>query len=254
MNDFLLGISTYLTGLRAVAKHGLWGYLLLPILLTFIVAALLLTSGWAVSDDLGGYLVQWYPYERGSGLVTTIASVLSGSAVVVLGLLLFRYIIIILCAPVLSILSEKLEKKLNPNAALPPFSIAKFTKDIVRGVTLSVRNISRELLFTIPLLLLGLIPFLTPFTTVLVFAIQAYYAGFGNIDFLLERRYSFRESISFVRRNKMLALGNGVVYMGLLLIGIGFLIAPTLGTVAATVAALDRVSPTTTAATEHDLI
>ena len=61
------------------------------------------------------------------------------------------------------------------------------------------------------------------------------------LDYTLERHLNVRDSIHFVRANRMLALGNGVVFMGLLAIGIGFLIAPPLGTIAATVETVKRL-------------
>ncbi|NJL75514.1 MAG: EI24 domain-containing protein [Saprospiraceae bacterium] len=99
-----------------------------------------------------------------------------------------------------------------------------------------MRNIIRELIFTLLLLFASLVfPVITPFTAVLIFIIQSYYAGFGNMDYTLERHFNFQESIQFVRANKGLAIGNGLVFVWLILLGIGFLIAPPLSTIAATI-------------------
>ena len=38
------------------------------------------------------------------------------------------------------------------------------------------------------------------------------------MDYTLERHFTYRESISFVKRNKGTALGNGIVFMAMLLI------------------------------------
>ena len=46
----------------------------------------------------------------------------------------------------------------------------------------------------------------------------------------------------------MLALGNGLVFMGLLAIGIGFLIAPPLAAIAATLETTKRLDLTTQSA------
>lgn len=113
--------------------------------------------------------------------------------------------------------------------------------DLARGLRIALRNIFRELGATMLLLLLGLAPIFAPFSAILIFIIQSYYAGFSNLDFALERHYRFRESVKFVQNNRMLAIGNGAVFMFLLYTFIGLLVALPLGTVAATIAATKRV-------------
>ena len=96
---------------------------------------------------------------------------------------------------------------------------------------------------TIFLLIIGLIPVFTPFTTALIFLLQSYYAGFGNMDFTLERHFKFKESVRFVKKNRGLAIGNGIVFMLLFLSVVGFLFALPLGTVSATIQSLKKIDP-----------
>ena len=90
-------------------------------------------------------------------------------------------------------------------------------------------------------LLLGLIPLVGFLSPVFLFTTQAFYAGFGNLDYTLERHFSVVESSRFVRKYRFLAIGNGAVFMLLLMTGIGFLIAPPLATVAATFESVERL-------------
>jgi len=97
-----------------------------------------------------------------------------------------------------------------------------------------VRNLGKELLLTIPILLLKIIPIVNIFSTVLLFLVQAYYAGFGNMDYTLERHFKYRESINFVGRHRGIAIGNGIVFMLCLLIPIvGIIIVLPLSVTAA---------------------
>ena len=141
----------------------------------------------------------------------------------------------------MSPLSEKVENHLLGKSTTIKFSISQMLKDLLRGIRIALRNIIREIFYTLLLLLLGLIPFFSPFAPFLILAVQSFYAGFGNIDYTLERHLNVRNSIRLVRANKGLALGNGLVFMGLLAIGIGFLIAPPLAAVAATIETTKRL-------------
>ena len=89
---------------------------------------------------------------------------------------------------------------------------------LLRGLKINLRNLAWELLLSIPFLLLSLIPVVGVLATASLFLIQAYYAGFGNMDYTLERHFSYRESINFVKAHRGFATGNGIVFMLFLLI------------------------------------
>ncbi|HFB99615.1 MAG TPA: hypothetical protein ENJ53_02310 [Phaeodactylibacter sp.] len=78
---------------------------------------------------------------------------------------------------------------------------------------------------------------------ILIFLIQAYYAGFGNLDYTLEGHYSVRESNRFVKEHRWLAIGNGTMFLLLLGTGVGFLVAPPLAAVAGAIETVKRVEP-----------
>ncbi|HHS95342.1 MAG TPA: EI24 domain-containing protein [Phaeodactylibacter sp.] len=139
-------------------------------------------------------------------------------------------------------LSQKIEQQLLGQIGTDNgFQLSKAIKEIIRGLRISLRNIFFEIMWTAPLFILGLIPALSFFTTILMFLIQAYYAGFGNMDYTLERHLDVKESIRFVRKNRGLAIGLGTVFLLLLSTGIGFLVAPPLATAAATLSTSKRL-------------
>ena len=99
-----------------------------------------------------------------------------------------------------------------------------------------------ELLLTIPILLLGFIPVIGLFSTVLLFLVQAYYAGFGNMDYTLERHFKYNESLQFVSNHRGLAIGNGIVFMLFLLIPvIGVILVLPLSVTAASVKTVEAL-------------
>lgn len=244
IQGFIDGITSYAKALRLISRFRLWGYVWLPGLLSVLLGLAIFGTAWGLGDNIGGWIGQFYPeYWWGGQVVQRIANVFGGLLVVALGLILFKHLVLAISSPFMSFLSEKIEKKLG-GAGEVPFSLSRAVSDLVRGITIALRNIIRELFFTVLLLLLGLIPVFSPFIAILIFLVQAFYAGFGNMDFTLERHFRVRGSVRFVRRHRGLAIGNGAVFLLLLLTGIGFLFALPLGTVAATTETIRRLEGT----------
>ena len=241
MQRILNGATTYLRGLQLIAQHGLWLYFWMPVLLSLILGFLVLGTAWNISDDLGSWLIGFYPFDWGRATFEKIATVMGGVSLVAFTLLLFRYLIMAIASPFMSLLSEQLERKMFPERASVPFSIARMLSDLLRGIRIALRNIIREVLLTVVLLAVGIfIPLLSPAIPILIIILQSYYAGFGNFDYTLERRMGVRESVQFVRHHRTLAIGNGLIFVLLLMTIVGFLFALPLGTAAATVVVLEQ--------------
>lgn len=240
-SDFFSGIKSYGRAFQIIGKLNLWGFTLIPMLITFVLMGIIGFSAYGLADNLGNWLISWWRWEWGSTFITGVGSWLGGILIFILGVLSLKYIVLIVVAPFMSILSEKIEAKVTGYKSNATFSLNKAIKDMLRGLRLALRNISRELFFTLILILVGFIPLVGVVSSILIFLVQSYYAGFGNTDYTLERHYTFRESIEYARKNMGLMIGNGVVFMLLLMTGIGFLFAPTLSTVAATLETLDRL-------------
>ena len=240
LTDYLAGLRAYFDVLSLFGRYRLWPYMLIPMLIALAIGGGFLAVAWGISDDIGHWLISFYPWDWGSSVVEKIAEVFGGIAVVAIGFILIKHLTMAIASPFMSMLSERIEKQemASPD---PTMSIGLFFSQMVRGLRIALRNIVRELFFTILLLLLGLIPLFTPFTTILIFLVQAYYAGFGSMDYTLERYGNVRESVRFVRRNRGFALGNGTVFMLLFLTGVGFLFALPLSTAAATPGTLRRL-------------
>lgn len=239
--SFVQGIASYFRAFQFISRHRLWSYVLAPILISLVVGLLILTTTWAYSDNLGDWIVENYPWERGKSLVDSLSGFLGTLIFGVFGLLVFRHIVMALSAPVMSPLSEKIEEILMGKSGEVSFSLAKAVEDLIRGIRISLRNLIRELGITLLLLLFGMVPLFSIFSGAGIFLLQSYYAGFGNIDFTLERHLGVKDSVRFVRKNAGLAIGNGLVFMLLLLTGLGFVLALPLGTVAATLETVKRL-------------
>lgn len=241
LKDFFAGITAYGKTLGLISELRLWGYVLIPGLLSLALGIGIIFGAISISDNIGGWLISLYPFEWGREVLEKVANVFGGLLVAALGLILFKNLVLAIASPIMSPLSEKVEKHLTGSPGHVSVTFSEIMSDVVRGIRISIRLIVRELFFTLILLLIGLIPIFSPFVAVAIFILQAYYAGFGNMDFALERHFRVSGSVQFVRQHRALAIGNGVVYLLLLVTGIGFLFALPLGVIAATVETVKRV-------------
>jgi len=152
-----------------------------------------------------------------------------------------KYVILILLSPVFAFLSEKVDEKLTGKQY--PFDLFQLIKDVFRGVLIALRNLTIEL-FLIAILTLSSF-FAGPLAILLVpvlWLISSYFYGFSMMDYTSERRkYSISNSVQFVRKNKGIALGNGMMYSVFDMIPVvGIVFAPINAVVGATISIIEK--------------
>ncbi len=212
----LNGLLAYKDALPLISKLNLWKYFAVPMLISFITALSIGFSAYGFSDDLGSLISSLWIWEWGASTVRTISAIASALLIIALGLIAYKHIVMALSAPFMSPVSEKIEAHLYAN--VHQHRNTSNASQLLRGLKINLRNLAWELLLSIPFLLLSLIPVVGVLATASLFLIQAYYAGFGNMDYTLERHFSYRESINFVKAHRGFATGNGIVFMLFLLI------------------------------------
>lgn len=233
------GFLSYFSVLGFIGKHRLYGYFMISGIISLILGAVIFSMSYFLSDDLGALLFKLYPFERWSDYVLKILNVTAGGIIALLGIIIYKYLLLICVSPFMGPLSAKVEEIITGVSNESKFSLKQTSYEIIRGIRLSLRNIVRELSLTLLLVILGLIPLFTVFVTPIIFLVQSYYAGFSNLDYYLERRANLKQSISYVKRNRGMAIGNGAGFMLLLLIPVlGLFLAPVMSTVAATKSAI----------------
>lgn len=216
MNGIMNGVQAYFDAFQVINKLKLWKYFLVPILLSVLTASVIGVLAYSLSDNLGNYISSIWPWEWGQETFQTISEIFGGLIILTLGFLAFKHIILAISAPFMGPISEKIEVHLTGVKSLEKRSSP--AKLLIRGIKIAIRNLFRELILTVPILLLGLIPIIGIFSAVLLFLMQAYFAGFGNMDYTLERHFNYSDSVKFVKRNRGLATGNGILFMLFLLV------------------------------------
>ena len=227
------GIRAYGGSFQLISKLGLWKYFGVPILISILTFVLVGFTAYGLSDNIGGFIAKAWVWEWGSETFRSISNFFGGLLIVVIGFILYKHIIMALSAPFMSPVSEKIEAHLLGEAY--EHRNTKFSAQLWRGIRINVRNLFMELLFTIPILIFSFIPVVNIFTSILLFLVQSYYAGFGNMDYTLERHFKYDESLKFVRSHSGIAMGNGIVFMAMLFIPvIGIILVLPLSVTAST--------------------
>ncbi len=232
--NFGVGFKAYGKAIEMVFSKHLWWYLLFPVLLNIIF----LVAGWLGIGSLSDWVENWLQSAMkieddsfwGAEYLTPVSDYIAGIAGgfvwLVLKFTFFfvfarfgGYIIIICLSPVFSFLSERTEELLTGNEY--PFNGDQVMRDVVRGVLIASRNLFIELFYMFAVFILGLfIPFIGGLLgSFFLFFISSYFYGFSFIDYTNERRrLSIKQSVQFMRKNKGLAIANGLVFSFFLLI------------------------------------
>ncbi|PTM09386.1 MAG: coproporphyrinogen III oxidase [Bacteroidetes bacterium] len=238
IKNIFIGIKAYAGAFELISKLKLWKYFVIPILISIITAVFIGLSAYGFSDNIGQFISSIWKWEWGKETFTTISEIFGGLIIIVIGLVLYKHIIMALSAPFMSPVSEKIEAHLlgEDSKLKHQHRNTSFQEQLWRGIRINIRNLFMELWLTAIILIISLIPVIGWFTSLFLFFIQAYYAGFGNMDYTLERHYKYSESLTFVRKNRGIAVGNGIVFMLFLLIPvIGVILVLPLSVTAASI-------------------
>jgi len=238
------GIQAYFSAFSTLNKLKLWRYFAIPIGISFILGIVILVTAYGLSDNLGSYIASIWKFGWGKETVTSISYFIGGLIVLALGIVIFKHVLMAIIAPFMNPISEKIELHFIGDISNKGTGFKAQTSALARAIRLNLRNLIVEILWIIPLFIFSFIPLIGFIFLILIFLVQSYYAGFGNMDYTLERYFSYKESVAFVRRNRGIAIGNGIVFMSILLIPIvGILIVLPLSVVASTTETLKALHP-----------
>ena len=209
--DIALGFRSYRQAFRFIKEHKLWIYFVLPMLVFFLIYY----TGFSIESSRNSLSA-----GEDDGFFMRIWKLILSGILGVLGYVIFnfmRYILIILISPILSIVSERVEKILTGNTY--KFNFKQLISDVKRAINISIRNMIWELGITFLIMVgVGIINFIIPFdlsfvTAILMTLVAFYYYGFGFIDFLSERRrLTIQESVIFVRKHRGFTVVLGLVF------------------------------------------
>ncbi len=245
IREFFAGVNAYFKAYRVIKRHNMWRYFLAPGFMSLFYVLALIITGWVYVDDFSAHVMaEWIPGFLKGGVTAFFTAFLLWIVLLLTGYMTYKHAVLILFSPILGYLSEVTEKAVYHEAG-PDFDVRQLLKDILRGLVINLRNIAFTLALSLMAWLIVFIPIIgAVISPVLLFLIQFYYNGFGLADYTLERkRYSVRESVRFVSDHRPRIIGVGMVFMLIIFVPVlGWFTAPTLGTVAATLAVLEKIN------------
>lgn len=245
IKGFVIGFRAYFEAYQILSRLRLWKYFAIPVVLSVIIFLIIGILSYFLSEDIGNYIANfWFstfwPWDHGKNTIHNISNFLGALIVIVVGFIAFKHLIMALSAPFIGPISNIIEEDLTRMVSQRENSSS--LQLLSRGLRIALRNFIRELLLTLPILCFGLIPVIGLLSPILLFLLQSYFAGFGNMDPTLERHLSYKESILFVKKNKGLAIGNGVVFVLFLFIPFfGVLLVLPFSVTAATIATVKLI-------------
>lgn len=233
VSSFFDAISSFLNAFGYISKHKLWGYCIIPAIICLFIAVLIAYWFAGYAQDISEWAISKYPWEWGREAIGKIGKVLGTIFSIALSLASYKYLVLIISSPFMSLLSEKVEE-IEMGHTETSWSLSSLFYDLIRGIRINIRNLLKEIFYTLLLMLAGLIPVIGMVNVIGIFLVQAYYAGFGNIDFVLERHFGLVQSTHFVKKNRAFAIGIGTAFLLTSATIVGLLFAAPLATVAST--------------------
>jgi CysZ protein len=240
--DFTSSIKAYGQAFELAGKLKLWKYFFIPAIIGLIVGILIITAAWYLSEPIGEKIGSYWPFDFWKEAMMSFSVFLGGVFVILIGAIIFKHAVMAFSAPFMTPVSEKVEMYITGKSLDQTDTSAEYVAALVRGIRINVRNLIIEMLITLPLVILSIIPLINIFTSFMLIYVQAYFAGFGNMDYTLERYCNYSETKFFVRNNKGIAVGNGLIFHLLLAIPVfGVMLALPLSTIAATTETIKKL-------------
>jgi len=171
IQDISLGLRSYTGALRFVIKNKMWPYFIIPIIVFGVIIYLGFQMEAGEKEAKAALADSNFFYMIWGWIKIAFYFVMS-----YLFLQLTRYVMLTALSPLLSIVSEKVEKILTGNTY--KFNLKQLIKDVKRALLIATRN--------------------------------------SFLDYVMERRrLTIKESIKFVRKHKGVAIALGSLFVGL---------------------------------------
>jgi CysZ protein len=199
------GMRHALGGFRLIMKPGVRAFVVIPLLINIVVfVAALGGVGLALDYGLDRYLGGWPEWTH--WILWLIFGLLAAIAV----FFTFSLLANVIAGPFNGVLSEAVERYLDPHTEAPPFTWRRLPQEAARSIRAELQKLVYIALRALPLVLISLIPGLNIVAPVLWFLFGAWMLSLEYLDCPLGNHGRvFPAVIQTLRAQRRLALGFG---------------------------------------------
>ena len=209
MGNLFAGANYLIRGLKLLFKPGIRAYVIIPLLINCLLFIVLINYS---AQEFGGLLdglmhkipdwLQWL-----SWLLWLLFSV----SILLILFFTFSLVCNLVGAPFNGLMAEAVERYLTGSTSeMPPFSLTRFIADIVPSLLNEVKKIVYFLLWSIPFLILFLIPGVNLAAPVLWFLFSAWMLALQYTDYpMANHLLLFSQQRKLLRSQSMRTLGFG---------------------------------------------
>lgn len=236
--EFSQSTLAYYEAFQFVRKHNLKGFILSAAFFNFFAFVFVGFIAWIYTGKLIDLIYSSFSFpedwQEWGSFLEILTAILIRILLILLYINLFKYIVLIIFAPVLAILSERTQNILNQQKK--SINLFRLVSEIGRGMMMAFILINLNIIIYLALVVLSVvIPFLAPAFVILVFLLESFFFGASMLDYRNEYyQLSIKSSLKKIFRHKGLVLGNGLALNLFILIPfVGVLFAPSFALVAA---------------------
>ncbi|MDF1753716.1 MAG: EI24 domain-containing protein [Verrucomicrobiales bacterium] len=238
-----LGLGAYMRVVPTLFRYKLWPAQFVPAFLSLILSTLMVTAFWLAATGITKWIDARVnlPWPEWDEAVNSLSFIFTMLLMLLVFLSVHKHVILVLLSPFLGKLAEATYRAVMNDESTSPLTVSQ---SISRGIRINLGNIVKEAFLNGFFLACNIIPGFGPvLASAGLFINQSRFMGFGLMDFPLEHKgLSVKESIRFVKYRSGCSTGVGAGYILLMLVPFfGWMFAPTFGTIAGTLIAIQEL-------------
>ena len=236
--EFSQSTLVYYEAFQFVRNHKLKGFIFSAAFFNLFAFVFVGVIAWVYTGKLIDLIYTTFSFPEGWQEWGTFLEILTAIFIriflVSVHIILYKYIVLIIFAPVLAILSEKTQNILNGQKK--SINLGRIVQEIGRGMFMAVILVALNIILYLLLIFLSIIlPFLSPVFVVSAFFLESFFFGASMLDYRNEYyQLSVKSSLNKIFWHKGLILGNGLALNLFILIPfVGVLFVPSFALIAA---------------------